>query len=99
MDVVNRIYAMPVAKNVLFEHQWTEGSKIELALVSDKMYQNFVEDLRKMENRQQKESLQNEEVHTFNEDEAVKWLTKDTLFGIQWLPADITLISKIEELI
>ena len=28
-------------------------------------------------------------------DEA-KWLSKDTLYSVQWLPADITLIEKIE---
>lgn len=27
-----------------------------------------------------------------------KWLTKNTLYSVQWLPADITLISKIEGL-
>lgn len=48
MDIVNKIYAMPVAKSVLFEHRWTEQSKLRLAIDSDKMYQNFVEDLRKM---------------------------------------------------
>lgn len=48
MDVVNKIYAMSVEKSVLYEHQWTERSKLELALDTDKMYQNFVEDLRKM---------------------------------------------------
>lgn len=29
------------------------------------------------------------------EAEATKWLTKDTLDTVQWLPADITLIDKI----
>ena len=29
------------------------------------------------------------------EAEAAKWLTKDTLYDVQWLPADITLIDKI----
>lgn len=29
------------------------------------------------------------------EAEAAKWLTKDTLGTVQWLPADITLIDKI----
>lgn len=29
------------------------------------------------------------------ETEAAKWLTKDTLDTVQWLPADITLIDKI----
>lgn len=31
------------------------------------------------------------------EAEAAKWLTKDTLDTVQWLPADITLIDKIRE--
>lgn len=31
------------------------------------------------------------------EAEAAKWLTKDTLYEVQWLPADITLIEKIKE--
>ena len=32
------------------------------------------------------------------EAEDAKWLTKDTLYDVQWLPADITLISKIEKM-
>lgn len=32
------------------------------------------------------------------EAESARWLTKDTLCEVQWLPADITLISKIEKL-
>lgn len=32
------------------------------------------------------------------EAEAAKWLTKETLYDVRWLPADITLISKIENL-
>ena len=31
------------------------------------------------------------------EAEAAKWLAKDTLYDVQWLPADITLIEKIKE--
>ena len=31
------------------------------------------------------------------EAEAAKWLTKDQLDSVNWLPADITLISKIRE--
>lgn len=31
------------------------------------------------------------------EAEASKWLTKDTLYSVRWLPADITLIEKIKE--
>ena len=30
------------------------------------------------------------------EAEAAKWLTKDTLYDVQWLPADITLVEKIK---
>ncbi len=31
------------------------------------------------------------------EHEAARWLTKKTLFDVEWLPADITLVKKIEE--
>lgn len=31
------------------------------------------------------------------EAEAAKWLTKDTLYDVHWLPADITLVEKIKE--
>ena len=31
------------------------------------------------------------------EHEAAKWLTKDTLDTVQWLPADITIVGKIKE--
>lgn len=30
------------------------------------------------------------------EAEAAKWLTKDTLYDVEWLPADITLVEKIK---
>lgn len=30
------------------------------------------------------------------EAEAAKWLTKDTLDSVQWLPADVTLIEKVK---
>ncbi len=30
------------------------------------------------------------------EAEAAKWLTKNTLYDVQWLPADITLVEKIK---
>ena len=33
------------------------------------------------------------------EHEAAKWLTKDKLYSVDWLPADITLIEKIEKYI
>lgn len=32
------------------------------------------------------------------EAEAAKWFTKEILYDVRWLPADITLISKIENL-
>ncbi len=31
------------------------------------------------------------------EAEAAKWLSKNTLYDVQWLPADITLVEKIEK--
>ncbi|WP_341480810.1 hypothetical protein [Neobittarella massiliensis] len=30
--------------------------------------------------------------------ESARWLTKDTLYDVQWLPADIILIAEIENL-
>lgn len=30
------------------------------------------------------------------EAEAAKWLTKDTIYSVQWLPADITIVEEIE---
>lgn len=33
------------------------------------------------------------------EHEAAKWLTKDTLYTVDWLPADVTLIEKIQKAI
>ncbi len=35
---------------------------------------------------------------TLKEHEAAKWLTKETIREVEWLPADITLIDKIEQL-
>ncbi len=32
------------------------------------------------------------------EHEAAKWLTKEQLYSVNWLPADITLIEKIKEI-
>jgi 8-oxo-dGTP diphosphatase len=32
------------------------------------------------------------------EAESARWLTKESLYEVQWLPADITLIAKIEKL-
>ena len=46
MDIVNKIYAMPVAKSILFELRWTEREKLRMAIDEEKMQQNFVEDLR-----------------------------------------------------
>lgn len=34
---------------------------------------------------------------TLLEAEAAKWLTKDELDSVEWLPADITLIDEIEK--
>ena len=34
---------------------------------------------------------------TLKEHEAAKWLTKDELDSVEWLPADITLIEKIRQ--
>lgn len=31
------------------------------------------------------------------EAEAAKWLTKDTLYDVQWLPADINMVREIEK--
>jgi len=31
------------------------------------------------------------------EAKSARWLTKDTLYEVQWLPADITLINKIKD--
>ena len=33
------------------------------------------------------------------EHEAAKWLTKDTIDSVDWLPADITIIDKVRELL
>lgn len=34
-----------------------------------------------------------------NEHKAAKWLTKDTLYSVDWLPADVCLVDKIREAI
>lgn len=34
---------------------------------------------------------------TLKEHEAARWLTKETLDSVDWLPADVTLIEKIKE--
>ena len=36
---------------------------------------------------------------TLKEHEAAKWLTKDELDSVEWLPADITLIEKLKEIL
>ena len=33
------------------------------------------------------------------EHEAAKWLSKDTLYSVEWLPADVELIGKSERLL
>lgn len=33
------------------------------------------------------------------EHKAAKWLTKDTLYSVDWLPADVSLVDKIREAI
>lgn len=35
---------------------------------------------------------------TLKEHEAARWLTKETLNSVDWLPADVTLIEKIKKL-
>ena len=34
---------------------------------------------------------------TLKEHEAAKWLTKEELYSVQWLPADISLIKTLEK--
>ena len=36
---------------------------------------------------------------TLLEHECAKWLTKDTLYSVDWLPADLCLISKLEQIL
>lgn len=33
------------------------------------------------------------------EAEAAKWLTADTLFSVDWLPADLTIIEKVKQIL
>ncbi|MEG0911713.1 MAG: 8-oxo-dGTP diphosphatase MutT, partial [Ruthenibacterium sp.] len=33
------------------------------------------------------------------EAEAAKWLTKDELYSVDWLPADVTLIPKLQNIV
>ena len=42
-------------------------------------------------------SLLTEELH-LNEHEAAKWLSKDELNSVKWLPADLEVVEKIKEL-
>ena len=42
-------------------------------------------------------SLLTEALH-LNEHEAAKWLTKDELESVKWLPADLDVVEKIKEL-
>lgn len=42
-------------------------------------------------------SLLTEELH-LNEHEAAKWLSKDELDSVKWLPADLEVVEKIKEL-
>ena len=34
---------------------------------------------------------------TLKEHEAARWLDKDTIDSVNWLPADVTIIQKIKE--
>ena len=43
-------------------------------------------------------SLMTDSLH-LNEHEAAKWLTKDELDGVKWLPADMEVIEKIKVII
>ena len=43
-------------------------------------------------------TLQSESMH-LNEHEAAAWLTADTIRSVNWLPADIVLLDKIEEIL
>lgn len=36
---------------------------------------------------------------TLLEHESAKWLTKDTLDSVDWLPADLGLIAKLKEIL
>ena len=47
MDVINRIYSMPVAKTTLTQVRFTEQSKFRPVIDEKKMFQVFVDDLRK----------------------------------------------------
>lgn len=43
-------------------------------------------------------TLQSESMH-LNEHEAAAWLTADTIRSVNWLPADVVLLDKIEKVL
>ena len=43
-------------------------------------------------------SLLSEALH-LNEHEAARWLTKDELASVKWLPADLEVVERIKELL
>lgn len=43
-------------------------------------------------------SLQNDAMH-LNEHEAAKWLTKNELDSVKWLPADIAIIKQLKQIL
>lgn len=43
-------------------------------------------------------SLQNDAMH-LNEHEAAKWLTKNELDNVKWLPADIAIIKQLKQIL
>lgn len=47
MDIINKIYAMPITKTKLMKMRETEQSKLRTVTDGKKMHQIFVEDLRK----------------------------------------------------
>lgn len=47
MDIINKIYAMPVAKTLLTQRRITELSKLRTVTDDARMHRIFVEDLRK----------------------------------------------------
>lgn len=51
MDIINKIYAMPVAKTQLTKMREIEQSKLRTVTDGERMHQIFVEDLRKYINR------------------------------------------------
>lgn len=46
MDIINKIYTMPVAKTTLTQVRFTEQSKLKPVIDENKMFQVFVEELR-----------------------------------------------------